>query len=88
MTAFKTQQEAVSSVIEFYRGNDYSEPVLTALKELLLKKINGDSDYIALATYFDNRLQAQGIHYDTANIFILMMKVLLVFADYCKDHND
>lgn len=85
MTAFKDQHEAVSSVIEFYRGKDYSEPVLTALKELLVKKINGDGNYDALAAYFDNRLQAQGVHYDSANVYLLMMKVLLAFSDYCKN---
>jgi hypothetical protein len=82
MTAFKNQDEAVSSVIEFYRGKDYSEPVLTALKELLVKTINGDTDYDALAVYFDSRLQAHGIHYDTANVYMLMMNALLNFSEY------
>jgi hypothetical protein len=85
MTALKDQDEAVSSVIEFYRGKDYSESMLTALKELLVKKINGDGNYDALAAYFDKRLQAQGVHYDFANVYLLMMKVLLAFADYCKE---
>lgn len=87
MTAIKDPHEAVSDVIEFYRGQDYSEPVLTAVKELLVKKINGDGDYVALASYFDNRLQAHGIHYDTANVYILMMKVLLAFSEQAAENN-
>lgn len=82
MTAFKNHDEAVSSVIEFFRGKDYSEPVLTALKELLIHSINGNKDYEALAAYFDSRLQIHGVHYDSANVYLLMMHALLNFSEY------
>ncbi|HVX24764.1 MAG TPA: hypothetical protein VHB70_00375 [Parafilimonas sp.] len=85
MTAFKNQDEAVSNVIELYRGKDYSEPVLTALKELLVKKINESLHYDELAVYFDARLQAHGVHYDTANVYLLMMNALLSFSEYCNE---
>ena len=85
MTAFKNQDQAVSSVIEIYRRNDYSESVLIALKELLIEKLNGTEHYDELALYFDNRLQANGVHYDTANVYRLMMNALLSFSEFCKE---
>jgi hypothetical protein len=82
MTAFQNHDQAVSGVIELYRSKDYSESVLTALKELLMHSISGNTDYEALAAYFDKRLQVHGVHYDSANVYRLMMNALLAFFDY------
>lgn len=85
MTAFKNHDQAVSSVIELYRSKEYSEQVLTALKELLTKKINDDPHYDELALYLDARLQAHGVHYDTANVYLLMMNALISFSEFCEE---
>ena len=82
MTDFKNLNQAVSSVIEFYRSNGYEETVLTALKEMLMRNIQHKNDYEQLAMYFDQRLQANGIHYDTANVYLLMMNALLKVSEY------
>ena len=82
MTDFQNQHQAVSSVIEFYRSNGYEETVLTALKEMLMRNIQHKNDYEQLAMYFDQRLQANGIHYDTANVYLLMMNALLKVSEY------
>jgi hypothetical protein len=82
MTDFQNHNQAVSSVIEFYRSNGYEETVLTALKEMLMKNIQHKNDYEQLAMYFDQRLQANGIHYDTANVYLLMMNALLKVSEY------
>ncbi|HEY2728214.1 MAG TPA: hypothetical protein VGI61_13645, partial [Parafilimonas sp.] len=77
MTDFKNQDQAVSSVIEFYRADGYEEAVLTALEEMLIKNAQYKNDYDELAIYFDQRLQVNGVHYDSANIYLLMMNALL-----------
>jgi hypothetical protein len=77
MTDFQNQHQAVSSVIEFYRGKEYSEPVLTALRELLNKYLKGDERDEELAACLDTRLQQNGVHYDSANVYLLMMNVYL-----------
>ena len=82
MTDFQNHNQAVSSVIEFYRSNGYEETVLTALKEMLMKNIQHKNDYEQLAAYFDQRLQANGIHYDSANVYLLMMNALLKVSEY------
>ncbi len=82
MTDFQNQNQAVSSVIDFYRSNGYEETVLTALKEMLMKNIQHANDYEQLAAYFDQRLQANGIHYDSANVYLLMMNALLKASEY------
>ena len=84
MTDFQNQNPAVSSVIEFYRSNGYEETVLTALKEMLMKNIQHTNDYEQLAAYFDRSLQANGVHYDNANIYLLMMNALLKLSEYNK----
>ena len=82
MTDFQNHNQAVSSVIEFYRSNGYEETVLTALKEMFIRYINDKTNYEQLAAYFDQRLQANGIHYDSANIYLLMMNALLKVSEY------
>ena len=81
MTDFQNHNQAVSSVIEFYRSNGYEETVLTALKEMLIKHINDKTNYDELAVYFDKRLQANSVHYDSANIYLLMMNALLKISE-------
>lgn len=81
MTDFKNQDQAVSSVIEFYRANGYEETVLTALEEMLVKSTQ-HNNYEELAMYLDQRLQAHGVHYDSANIYLLMMNALLKVFEY------
>ncbi len=82
MTDFKNQHQAVSSVIEFYRGNGYEETVLTALQEMLVKHLQHRNNYDELAIFLDERLQAKGVHYDSANIYLLMMNALLKASEY------
>jgi len=82
MTDFQNQHQAVSSVIEFYRSNGYEETVLTALKEMFIRYINDKTNYDELAVYFDQRLQANSIHYDSANVYLLMMNALLKVSEY------
>ena len=82
MTDFQNQHQAVSSVIEFYRSNGYEETVLTALKEMLVKHIQHRNNYDELAIFLDEKLQANGVHYDSANIYLLMMNALLKASEY------
>ena len=82
MTDFKNLNQAVSSVIEFYRSNGYEETVLTALKEMLIKHIQHRNNYDELAIFLDEKLQANGVHYDSANIYLLMMNALLKASEY------
>ncbi|HYJ64927.1 MAG TPA: hypothetical protein VEV62_14370 [Parafilimonas sp.] len=82
MTDFKNLNQAVSSVIEFYRSNGYEETVLTALKEMLVKHIQHRNNYDELAIFLDEKLQANGVHYDSANIYLLMMNALLKASEY------
>jgi len=84
MTDFKNQDQAVSSVIEFYRANGYEETVLTALEEMLIKNAQNKNNYDELAMYLDQRLQANGVHYDSANIYLLMMNALLKASEHNK----
>jgi hypothetical protein len=81
MTEFKNQNQAVSSVIEFYRSKGYEETVLTALKQMLLKSIS-NGNYEELAAYLDERLQANGLHYDSANVYLLMMNAVFKISEY------
>jgi len=82
MTDFKNLNQAVSSVIEFYRSNGYEETVLTALKEMLVKHIQHRNNYDELAIFLDEKLQANGVHYDSAKIYLLMMNALLKASEY------
>ena len=82
MTDFQNHNQAVSSVIEFYRSNGYEETVLTALKEMLVKHIQHRNNYDELAIFLDEKLQANGVHYDSANIYLLMMNALLKASEY------
>ena len=82
MTDFQNQNQAVSSVIEFYRSNGYEETVLTALQEMLVKHMHHRNNYDELAIFLDERLQANGVHYDSANIYLLMMNALLKTSEY------
>jgi len=83
MTDSAQKDQAVSSVIEFYRANGHSEAVLTAIKELLIKSREHTQQYDTLAAYFDSRLQMQRIYYDTATVYVLMMNALLKFSECC-----
>jgi hypothetical protein len=82
MTDFKNQNQAVSSVIEFYRSKGCEETVLTALKEMLVKNIQHKNTYDELAIFLDERLQKNGVHYDSANIYLLMMNAVLKVSEY------
>ena len=82
MTDFKNQNQAVSSVIEFYRSKGYEESVLTALKQMLFKSIQNNSNYEELAAYLDERLQANSVHYDSANVYLLMMNAVFKVSEY------
>jgi hypothetical protein len=84
MTDSKHEDQAVSSVIEFYRAGGHSDAVLTAIKELLIKSRQHTQQYDTLAAYFDTQLQIQGVYYDSANIYLLMMNALLKFSEYCQ----
>jgi hypothetical protein len=84
MTDSKHEDQAVSSVIEFYRAGGHSDAVLTAIKELLIKSRQHKQQYDILAAYFDTQLQMQGVYYDSASIYMLMMNALLKFSECCR----
>lgn len=81
MSEAKNQLRAVSNAIEFYREQGYDAAVLSALQKMFAKYLQTKLNYDELAVYFDEALQLNGIHYDNAKVYMIMMNALLKFKE-------
>lgn len=88
MNDAKNQLQAVSIAIEFYREQGYDEAVLSALKKMFDEYLQTKLNYDELAVYFDEALQLNGVHYDNAKVYMIMMNALLKFKELSSAQNN